>query len=57
MPITINSILDSSGFFVATSEQLSRNGTMKHEAMPGRASFDIKLPKLIYSDSVISVSS
>ena len=29
---------------------------MKHEAIPEHASFGVKLPKSIYSDSVISVS-
>ena len=29
------------------------DGTMKHEVMPDNASFDVKLPKSIYSDNVI----
>ena len=37
--------------------QLSRNGTMKHAAMPDHASFDVNLPKSIYSGYVISVFS
>ena len=44
-------------FFIVTSAQLSRNGTMKHEAMLHYASFDVKLPNSIYSDYVISVFS
>ena len=46
----------ATGVFIVTSAQLSRNGTMKHEAMPDHASSDVKLPKSIYSDYVISVS-
>ena len=49
--------IGTTGVFIATLAQLSRNGTMKHEAMPDHASFDIKLPKSIYSDDVISVFS
>ena len=30
---------------------------MKHEAMPDHASFDVKLPKSLYSDYVISAYS
>ena len=46
--------------FHCDAAQRSRNETMKHEAMPDHASFDvIKLPKSIYvrtySDYVISV--
>ena len=49
--------IGATGVFIVTSAQLSRNGTMKHEAMPDHASFDIKLPKSIYAEYVISVFS
>ena len=34
--------IGATGVFIVTSAQLSRNGTMKHEAMPDHASFDVK---------------
>ena len=46
--------------FIMTSAQLLHNGTMKHEAMPDHALYDVKLPKsysIVNSDSVISVFS
>ena len=49
--------IGATGVFIVTSAQLSRNGTMRHEAMPDHASFDVKLPKSIYSDYVFSVFS
>ena len=49
--------IGTTGVFIVTSAQLSRNGTMKHEVMPDHASFYVKLPKSIYSDYVISVFS
>ncbi len=36
----------ATGVFIVTSAQLSRNRTMKHEAMPDHASFDVKLQKV-----------
>ena len=44
------------GVFIMTSSQLWRNGTMKHEAMPDHAPYDVNIPKSIYSDTVISAS-
>ena len=41
---------------IMTSAQRSRSGTMKHDAMLHYASFDVKLPKSIHSDYVISFS-
>ena len=49
--------IGATGVFIVTSAQRSRNGTMKHDAMLHYTSFDVKLPKFIYSDYVISVFS
>ena len=50
--------IGATGDFIVTSAQLSsRNGTMKHETMPEHGSFDVKLPKSLCSDYVISVFS
>ena len=42
--------IGATGVFIVTSAQLSRNGRMKHEAMPDYASYDVKLPKSIADD-------
>ena len=51
---TAKQAIGATGVFIVPSAQLSRNGTMEHEAMPDHVSFYFKLPKSIYSDYVIS---